>query len=144
MLLVNVDDSTLGRLMTDGAAMKALMAIEGFRNLNADLETIINRSEQIKDAQRKAGEGEEPAPGEKKELTEAEKERKSLRKQVQEKLIKFAARVPVFMYLTDFREQRLKDVIYSRRSFVMAAIANRHLPPEMSGFVPSSLKLLPF
>jgi hypothetical protein len=44
-------------------------------------------------------------------FTEAEKERKSLRKQVQEKLIKFAARVPVFMYLTDFREQRLNDVI---------------------------------
>ena len=30
---------------------------------------------------------------------------------MQEKLIKFAARIPVFMYLTDFREQRLKDVI---------------------------------
>lgn len=111
VLLVNVDDSTLNRLMKDEAAMAALMAIEGFRNLNADLETIINRSEQIKDAKRKAGEGEEPSAKEKKELTEAEKERKSLRKQVQEKLIKFAARVPVFMYLTDFREQRLKDVI---------------------------------
>lgn len=111
VLLVNVDDSTLNRLMKDDAAMAALMAIEGFRNLNADLETIINRSEQIKDAKRKAGEGGEPSAKEKKELTEAEKERKSLRKQVQEKLIKFAARVPVFMYLTDFREQRLKDVI---------------------------------
>lgn len=111
VLLVNVDDSTLNRLMKDQAAMAALMAIEGFRNLNADLETIINRSEQIKDAKRKAGEGTEPTAKEKKELTDAEKERKSLRKQVQEKLIKFAARVPVFMYLTDFREQRLKDVI---------------------------------
>ena len=111
VLLVNVDDSTLTRLMKDEAAMRALMAIEGFRNLNADLETIINRSEQIKDAKRKAGEGEEPSAKERKELTEAEKERKSLRRQVQEKLIKFAARVPVFMYLTDFREQRLKDVI---------------------------------
>ena len=111
VLLVNVDDSTLGRLMNDPAAMAALASIEGFRNLNADLETIINRSEQIKDAKRKAGEGEEPSAKEKKELTEAEKERKSLRKQVQEKLIKFAARIPVFMYLTDFREQRLKDVI---------------------------------
>ncbi|HNO79717.1 MAG TPA: GIY-YIG nuclease family protein [Phycisphaerae bacterium] len=111
VLLVNVDDSTLTRLMADEAAMKALMSIEGFRNLNADLETIINRSEQIKDAKRKAGEGEDLTPKEKKELTEAEKERKSLRKQVQEKLIKFAARVPVFMYLTDYREQRLKDVI---------------------------------
>lgn len=111
VLLVNVDDSTLNRLMKDDAAMAALIAIEGFRNLNADLETIINRSEQIKDAKRKAGEGEEPNAEEKKELADAEKERKSLRKQVQEKLIKFAARVPVFMYLTDFREQRLKDVI---------------------------------
>jgi hypothetical protein len=111
VLLVNVDDSTLNRLMSDPAAMAALSAIEGFRNLNADLETIINRSEQIKDAKRKAGEGKEPSAKEKKELTEAEKERKSLRKQVQEKLIKFAARIPVFMYLTDFREQRLKDVI---------------------------------
>jgi hypothetical protein len=111
VLLVNVDDSTLTRLMNDAGAMAALEAIEGFRNLNADLETIINRSEQIKDARRKAGEGEEPSAKEKKELTEAERERKSLRKQVQEKLIKFAARIPVFMYLTDFREQRLKDVI---------------------------------
>ena len=111
VLLVNVDDSTLTRLMNDPTAMAALGAIEGFRNLNADLETIINRSEQIKDAKRKVGEGEEPSAKEKKELTDAEKERKSLRKQVQEKLIKFAARIPVFMYLTDYREQRLKDVI---------------------------------
>lgn len=111
VLLVNVDDSTLNRLMKDEVAMNALMAIEGFRNLNADLQTIINRSEQIKDAKRRAGDGEELNKNEKKELTEAEKERKSLRKQVQEKLIKFAARIPVFMYLTDYREQRLKDVI---------------------------------
>jgi len=111
VLLVNVDDATLGRLMKDEAAMKALMSIEGFRNLNAELETIINRSEQIKDTKKKAGEGEELTLKEKKELTEAEKERKSLRKQVQEKLIKFAARVPVFMYLTDYRERCLKDVI---------------------------------
>jgi hypothetical protein len=111
VLLVNVDDSTLNRLMQDEAAMKALMSIEGFRNLNADLETIINRSEQIKDAKRRVGEGDELSGTEKRELTEAEKERKSLRKQVQEKLLKFAARIPVFMYLTDYREQRLKDVI---------------------------------
>jgi len=111
VLLVNVDDSTLGRLMNDEAAMKALMSIEGFRNLNADLETIINRSEQIKDAKRQIADGDDLNEKEKRELTEAEKERKSLRKQVQEKLIKFAARIPVFMYLTDYREQRLKDVI---------------------------------
>jgi hypothetical protein len=111
VLLVNVDDSTLTRLMNDPKAMEALSAIEGFRNLNDDLETIINRSEQIKDSKRKVAGGDDLNDKEKRELTEAEKERKTLRKQVQEKLIKFAARIPVFMYLTDYREQRLKDVI---------------------------------
>ncbi len=48
---------------------------------------------------------------EKKELTDTEKEYKSLRKKIQDKLIKFATRVPVFMYLTDYRERSLKDVI---------------------------------
>ena len=50
-------------------------------------------------------------PKEKKQLTEEEKEFKSMRKQIQEKLIKFATRVPIFMYLTDFRERTLQDVI---------------------------------
>ena len=48
---------------------------------------------------------------EKAQLTEEEKEYKSKRKLVQEKLIKFATRIPAFMYLTDFRENTLQDVI---------------------------------
>lgn len=40
-----------------------------------------------------------------------EKEYKSKRKLVQEKLIKFATRIPAFMYLTDFRENTIQDVI---------------------------------
>ena len=48
---------------------------------------------------------------EKKELTDEEKEYKSKRKLLQEKLIKFATRIPAFMYLTDFRENTLQDVI---------------------------------
>jgi hypothetical protein len=44
-------------------------------------------------------------------LTEEEKEYKSKRKLVQEKLIKFATLIPAFMYLTDFRENTLQDVI---------------------------------
>ncbi len=111
VLLVNVDDATLGRLMKDEATMTALLNIEGFRSLNADIETIISKANQIKDTKRKVSGGEELSPKEKKELSDTEKEIKSLRKQVQEKLLKFAARIPVFMYLTDFREQKLKDVI---------------------------------
>ena len=47
----------------------------------------------------------------KKEISAEEKKIKSLRKQIQEKLLKFATRIPAFMYLTDFRENSLKDVI---------------------------------
>lgn len=109
-LLVNVDNATLQRLMSNEAAMKALMSIEGFRNLNQDLETIINKSDAVKKARREKNDG-DLTPKEKKELTDEEKEYKSKRKQIQEKLIKFATRVPVFMYLTDYRERCLRDVI---------------------------------
>ena len=107
-LLVNVDNETLARLMANENAMRALMSIEGFRSLNSEIETIINLSDKVKKAKAK---GEKPASKEKKELTEEEKEYKSKRKMIQEKLIKFATRIPVFMYLTDFREYSLKDVI---------------------------------
>lgn len=109
-LLVNVDNFTLVRLMANEQAMNALMSIEGFRSLNNDLETIINKSEKIKKAKEKANSS-ELTPAEKKELSDDEKEYKSKRKMIQEKLIKFATRVPVFMYLTDFRKQTLKEVI---------------------------------
>jgi len=109
-LLVNVDNSTLRRLMNNKEALKALMSIEGFRTLNQDIETIINKSESVKNAKKEANE-KNLSKKEKKELTEEEKEYKGLRKQIQEKLIKFATRVPIFMYLTDYRERSLKDVI---------------------------------
>jgi hypothetical protein len=109
-LLVNVDNETLNNLMANEKAMQALMNIEGFRALNQDIETIINKSEAVKKAKKEAND-EELTPKEKKELTEAEKEYKSKRKEIQEKLIKFATRIPIFMYLTDFREQTLRDVI---------------------------------
>lgn len=109
-LLVNVDNNTLARLMSNEEAMKAMMNIEGFRNLNQDIETIINKSENVKKAKKEANDR-ELTKKEKKELTDEEKEYKNLRKQIQEKLIKFATRIPVFMYLTDYRERSLKDVI---------------------------------
>ena len=109
-LLVNVDNDTLKRLMANKDAMDALMSIEGFRNLNQDIETIINKSEAVKKA-RKEKNDEELTKKKKKELTEEEKEYKSMRKKIQEKLVKFATRIPIFMYLTDYRERCLKDVI---------------------------------
>lgn len=107
-LLVNVDNDTLKRLMSNVDAMNALMSIEGFRNLNNDINTIINKSEHVKEAKRNS---EKLTKKEREELTAEEKEFKTKRKEIQEKLIKFATRIPIFMFLTDFREETLKDVI---------------------------------
>ena len=109
-LLVNVENATLRRLMNSEAAMAALSHIEGFRTLNQDLEVIINKSEAVKAARRESNDGELPK-AEKKRLSDEEKEFKGKRKEIQEKLQKFAARVPVFMYLTDYRERTLTDVV---------------------------------
>jgi hypothetical protein len=110
-ILVNVDNDTLKRIMANEAAMKAVMNIEGFRALGSGIfETVVNKSEAVRDT--KKDKGDKPLSDKKKrELTEAEKEYKSKRKQIQEKLIKFATRIPAFMYLTDFRENTLTDVI---------------------------------
>ena len=111
-LLVNVDNVTLQRLLNEPQAVAALSRIEKFRSLNDDLETIINKSEAVKNAKKEAAEeGRDLSAAEKKELSAAEKECKSKRQEIQEKLIAFATRVPVFMYLSDKREHTLQDVI---------------------------------
>ncbi len=110
-ILVNVDNDTLRRILDNPEAMAAVERIEGWRSLGANIiETIINKSEKLKELKNKAKETDLSAK-EKKQLTEEEKEFKSKRKLVQEKLIKFATRIPAFMYLTDFRENTLQDVI---------------------------------
>lgn len=110
-LLVNVDNDTLARVLNDPEAMAAVERIEGWRSLGDNIiETIINKSDKVKELKNKAKER-DLTPKEKKALTDEEREYKSMRKRVQEKLIKFATRIPAFMYLTDFRENTLQDVI---------------------------------
>jgi hypothetical protein len=110
-MLVNVDNDTLRRILDDPEAMAAVERIEGWRSLGDNIiETIINKSDVVKNLKDKAKDGGLSAK-EKKQLTDEEKEYKSKRKMVQEKLIKFATRIPAFMYLTDFRENTLQDVI---------------------------------
>jgi hypothetical protein len=110
-LLVNVDNDTLRRILDDPEAMAAVERIEGWRALgDSIIETIINKSEKVKELKNKAKD-KALTDSEKTQLTEEEREYKSKRKIVQEKLIKFATRIPVFMYLTDFRENTLQDVI---------------------------------
>lgn len=110
-LLVNVDNNTLSKILNNQRALEALMNIEGFRSLNSDIELIINKSESVKKTKQKLADKEEISAKEKQRLSDEEKEYMNKRKEIQKKLIKFATRIPVFMYLTDFRERTLKDVI---------------------------------
>lgn len=110
-LLVNVDNDTLTKIMNSPDAMQAIMSIEGFRALGSDVfETIINKSKAIKDKKATADDR-KPTDKEKKMLSDEEKKVVSLRKKVAEKLRKFSTRIPLFMYLTDYREHNLQDVI---------------------------------
>ena len=108
--LVNVDNATLQRVLDNPEALATIMKIEGFRAMGSDIiESIVNRAERIKKLKREAGENDDHKK--KKELTQEEKEYRSKRREVQEKLMKFATRIPIFMYLTDYREESLEDVI---------------------------------
>jgi len=106
--LVNVRDEILSRILENKEAMKILSKIEGFRNINEDISTIINRSKKIKDIKK---ENDKITNKNKKILSEEEKKNKSARKKIKEKLLRFGVRIPVFMYLSDYREKTLKDVI---------------------------------
>jgi hypothetical protein len=111
-ILVNVDNDTLKKILGSKEAMAAVMNIEGFRALGSSIfETVVNKSEKVKAAKRAAADVDDLDPKIKKELSDEERQYKSARKQIQEKLIKFATRIPAFMYLTDFRENTLQDVI---------------------------------
>ena len=108
--LVNVDNATLQRVLNNPEALATIMKIEGFRAMGSDIiESIVNRAERIKKLKREAGDKNDSKK--KKELTQEEKEYRSKRREVQEKLMKFATRIPIFMYLTDYREESLEDVI---------------------------------
>lgn len=71
VLLVNVDNETLSRLIANKDAMDALMKIEGFRSLNSDIETIIAKSEKVKKAKKEGTK--DLTPKQKKELSDEEK-----------------------------------------------------------------------
>lgn len=138
-LLVNVDNDTLRRIMANPEAMAAVERIEGWRALGDNvIETIINKSDKVKQLKNKAKDG-DLSKAEQKQLTDEEREYKSKRKQIQEKLIKFATRIPAFMYLTDFRENTLQDVITKLepdlfRTVTGLTVADFHLLVQLKVF----------
>ena len=107
--LVNVDNETLFRVIDSEEALEAISKIKDFRNMKVreNLSVLISKSNSIKAAK---AEGEKRLPNGK-SLTEEEKDVRKRRNEILEKLKKFATRIPIFMYLTDYREESLIDII---------------------------------
>lgn len=108
-LLINVDTFVLERVLNDPTIMAALENIEGFRTLRDNLTKVIASEKSIKNTKKEKGDSLSKA--EEKRISEEERKNRSFKKELREKLLKFVTRVPVFMYLTDYREDTLKDVI---------------------------------
>jgi hypothetical protein len=113
--LVDVTTGTLERLLNNPDLLDRLVNIESFRNrrtgLKDDLEKTIGQDHTIKKARNQEKLGEKLEPVEKKEISEQEKENRKFRKELRDNLLKFVTRIPIFMFLTDFREETLRDVI---------------------------------
>lgn len=120
--LVDVSNACLERLLENQDLVARLEEFESFRNLSSDITTTINTEKDLKKLKTK--DEKEKTKKDKKEIDEKEKELRSFRRRLQENLIKFATRVPVFMYLTDFREATLKDVIVNLEPELFKKVTN--------------------
>jgi hypothetical protein len=107
--LIDLSEETLRRLLADTDLVERLQQMEDFRNLREDASKIIARSQKIKEGKKPKGGG--SAEPEDPEVAAARKAKREQVKTLRAKLLKFVQRIPVFMYLTDFREQALVDVI---------------------------------
>jgi hypothetical protein len=106
-VLVDVNAGTLAALLAKPELLEALEQIEDFRNLANTAEQIVTSTAGLKRAKRE--QGAELTPTQRRERDQTTRARKEIR----EKLQKFVAKIPIFMYVTDFREEALKDVIES-------------------------------
>lgn len=110
--LVDISTFALERLLNSPDLIEALQKIEAFRkmNLGDELSRVITSEKDINKLKAEKADRDLTA-SEEKELDQKEKEKKSFKKELREKLLKFVSRIPVFMYLTDYREETLKHVI---------------------------------
>lgn len=106
-LLVDVNEHTLANVLAQPALMEALENVEDFRALVDNAQQVITNTKDLKKARR--DQGGDLTPDQKKTQSETARRRKEIR----EKLQKFLAKIPVFMYTTDYREEALKHVIES-------------------------------
>ncbi len=108
--LIDISNSTLEKVLNSPDILASLEKIEAFRNLNKDIQRVISSEKEINKLKKKSLD-EDLTKKEKQQITDEEKKNKGFKKQLRDKLLKFITRIPVFMYLTDYREETLKDLI---------------------------------
>lgn len=106
-LLVDVNEHTLGAVLAQPELVESLESIEDFRVLVDYAQEVITNTKDLKKVKREQG-GKLDREQKKKQTETASK-----RKEIREKLQKFLAKIPVFMYTTNYREEALKHVIES-------------------------------
>ncbi|MDE2769985.1 MAG: GIY-YIG nuclease family protein [Bacteroidota bacterium] len=101
--LVNLNRAVLEGILNNEEFLQSLESMEAFRALRTHTSEILTLEKSVKKA--KVG-------GSKKStVSKEEREMKNRRKEIREALLKLLTRVPIFMYLTDYREESLVDVI---------------------------------
>lgn len=110
--LIDLSEAVLTRLLADGDLVARLEQMEDFRSLRQDATKIIAHSQKIRQGKKPRGEG-GGAEADDPEVVAARKAKREQVNTLRSKLLKFVQAVPVFMYLTDFREEALVHVIES-------------------------------
>ena len=106
--LLNITPEVISAIIGDSEALTAIGRIEGFANPRGEMAAYVNQTDKVRALKRKAEKGDKAA---KRALSEEEKELRKRRSEIEKKLKKFATRIPIFMYLSDYREKALVDVI---------------------------------
>ena len=107
--LIDLSEAVLTKLLGDGDLVERLQQMEDFRNLRQDATKIIASSQKLRGARKPRSDG--PSEGDEPEVKAARKAKREQVNTLRSKLLKFVQAVPVFMYLTDYREEALVDII---------------------------------
>ena len=102
--LITLDLAAMEKILDDPSLLASLEQIEMFRGITNDLTAMINTNKEL--GKKKVAK--EPLD---KEEKDKEKSAKKTREDLKKKLQRFVTRIPAFMYLTDFREKTIKDII---------------------------------
>lgn len=102
--LLTLDLQAMEALLGNPELLDSLEKIEMFRNITDDLKVMISSTKELR---KKELSNRKLTADEKAAKDEAVKRRENLKKRLQ----RFITRIPTFMYLTDYRERTVKDVI---------------------------------